>query len=213
MPRSVWRALGSWVIQNAVEAGFLAKKPRRRLRGEEDHGQTGTAMRPPTDHPGGHEPVELVKWSTMQHLPEVVGDVEGGTKVDVVRLPVVGGDDLRTYSDSGQEEDVCSLPPDWSAGTQTSTRSSPGSAQCCVSQEANDGTEDTRNLLLFAPVQILTNGGPTDSTNFLMFDIYRNAFVFADLPLAAAETVLLLFVVFVIVGVQFKMLNQPSPGS
>ena len=69
------------------------------------------------------------------------------------------------------------------------------------------------NLLLFAPVQILTNGGPTDSTNFLMFDIYRNAFVFADLPLAAAETVLLLFVVFVIVGVQFKMLNQPSPGS
>ena len=69
------------------------------------------------------------------------------------------------------------------------------------------------NLLLFAPVQILTNGGPTDSTNFLMFDIYRNAFVFADLPLAAAETVLLLFVVFVIVGVQFKMLNQQSPGS
>ena len=46
-----------------------------------------------------------------------------------------------------------------------------------------------------------------------MFDIYRNAFVFADLPLAAAETVLLLFVVFVIVGVQFKMLNQQSPGS
>jgi multiple sugar transport system permease protein len=69
------------------------------------------------------------------------------------------------------------------------------------------------NLLLFAPVQILTNGGPTDSTNFVMFDIYRNAFVFADLPLAAAETVLLLIVVMVIVGVQFKMLNQRNPGN
>ncbi|WP_421853379.1 carbohydrate ABC transporter permease [Oricola sp.] len=64
------------------------------------------------------------------------------------------------------------------------------------------------NLLLFAPVQILTRGGPVDSTNLVMFDIYRNAFVFADLPLAAAETVLLLLVVIAIVGLQFLMLNQ-----
>lgn len=69
------------------------------------------------------------------------------------------------------------------------------------------------NLLLFAPVQILTNGGPLDSTNLVMFDIYRNAFVFADLPLAAAETVLLLIVVMVIVGIQFFMLNQRNPGN
>lgn len=68
------------------------------------------------------------------------------------------------------------------------------------------------NLLLFAPVQILTRGGPVDSTNLVMFDIYRNAFVFADLPLAAAETVLLLFVVMAIVGLQFFMLNQRVSG-
>ena len=67
------------------------------------------------------------------------------------------------------------------------------------------------NLLLFAPVQILTRGGPVDSTNLVMFDIYRNAFVFADLPLAAAETVLLLVVVIAIVGLQFFMLNQRDP--
>lgn len=66
------------------------------------------------------------------------------------------------------------------------------------------------NLLLFAPVQILTRGGPVDSTNLVMFDIYRNAFVFADLPLAAAQTVLLLLVVMAIVGLQFLMLNQRS---
>lgn len=64
------------------------------------------------------------------------------------------------------------------------------------------------NLLLFAPIQILTRGGPNDSTSLVMFDIYRNAFVFADLPLAAAETVLLLIVVMAIVGMQFLMLNQ-----
>ncbi len=69
------------------------------------------------------------------------------------------------------------------------------------------------NLLLFAPVQILTRGGPVDSTNLVMFDIYRNAFVFADLPLAAAETVLLLIVVMAIVGLQFLMLNQRNPGA
>jgi ABC-type sugar transport system permease subunit len=67
------------------------------------------------------------------------------------------------------------------------------------------------NLLLFAPVQILTRGGPVDSTSLVMFDIYRNAFVFADLPLAAAETVLLLIIVMAIVGLQFIMLNQRIP--
>lgn len=69
------------------------------------------------------------------------------------------------------------------------------------------------NLLLFAPVQILTRGGPVDSTNLVMFDIYRNAFVFADLPLAAAETMLLLIVVMAIVGLQFLMLNQRGSGN
>jgi ABC-type sugar transport system permease subunit len=67
------------------------------------------------------------------------------------------------------------------------------------------------NLLLFAPVHILTRGGPVDSTSLVMFDIYRNAFVFADLPLAAAETVLLLIIVMAIVGLQFIMLNQRIP--
>ena len=66
------------------------------------------------------------------------------------------------------------------------------------------------NLLLFAPVQILTRGGPEGSTNVVMFDVYRNAFVFGDLPLAAAETVLLILVVLLIVAVQFRLLNAPS---
>lgn len=66
------------------------------------------------------------------------------------------------------------------------------------------------NLLLFAPIQILTRGGPEESTNVVMFDVYRNAFVFGDLPLAAAETVLLIVVVLMIVAVQFRLLSAPG---
>lgn len=66
------------------------------------------------------------------------------------------------------------------------------------------------NLLLFAPIQILTRGGPEGSTDVVMFDVYRNAFVFGDLPLAAAETVLLIVVVLMIVAVQFRLLSAPG---
>ena len=68
------------------------------------------------------------------------------------------------------------------------------------------------NLLLFAPIQILTRGGPEGSTNVAMFDAYRTAFVFDDLALAAAQTVLLIAVVVLIVAVQFRLLNAPSVG-
>jgi len=68
------------------------------------------------------------------------------------------------------------------------------------------------NLLLFAPIQILTRGGPEGSTNVAMFDAYRTAFVFDDLALAAAQTVLLIAVVLLIVAVQFRLLNAPSVG-
>jgi multiple sugar transport system permease protein len=68
------------------------------------------------------------------------------------------------------------------------------------------------NFLLFAPVQILTRGGPEGSTNLAMFDIYRNAYIFNDLALAAAETVLLVAVVLVIVTIQFVLLSRPTGG-
>ncbi|MEO7397221.1 MAG: sugar ABC transporter permease, partial [Ilumatobacteraceae bacterium] len=68
------------------------------------------------------------------------------------------------------------------------------------------------NLLLFAPVQILTRGGPEGSTNLVMFDVFRNAFVFGDLPLAAAETVLLIAAVLIVVCVQFRLLDRSDSG-
>jgi multiple sugar transport system permease protein len=62
------------------------------------------------------------------------------------------------------------------------------------------------NFLVFAPVQILTQGGPEGSTNLVMFEIYNRAYQYNDLGSAAAETVMLVIVVLLIVAVQFRFL-------
>lgn len=64
------------------------------------------------------------------------------------------------------------------------------------------------NFLLFAPVQILTSGGPSNSTNLFMFEIYQNAFTFADYGLAYAEMVILIIVMLLIVSIQFYLLQR-----
>jgi len=63
------------------------------------------------------------------------------------------------------------------------------------------------NFLLFAPVQVLTRGGPGDSTNLIMFEIYRQAYTFGDLGLASAEVVVVVLVLIAIVSVQFRLLR------
>jgi multiple sugar transport system permease protein len=64
------------------------------------------------------------------------------------------------------------------------------------------------NFLVFAPVQILTQGGPQGATHLVMFDIYDQAYRVGDLRLANAETVLLVMVVLAIVTVQFRLLGR-----
>jgi multiple sugar transport system permease protein len=64
------------------------------------------------------------------------------------------------------------------------------------------------NFLVFAPVQILTNGGPDGSTNFIIFAIFTRAFTYADAQGAAAATVVLVAVVLAVVAVQFRMLQK-----
>ena len=63
------------------------------------------------------------------------------------------------------------------------------------------------NFLVFAPVEILTNGGPQGSTNLIMEDIYTRAFVYGDAQGAAAETVVLVSAVLVVVLVQFRLMR------
>jgi multiple sugar transport system permease protein len=66
------------------------------------------------------------------------------------------------------------------------------------------------NFLIFAPVQILTKGGPNGSTNLLMYDIFTRAYTFADINKAQAEVVILVLITIVIVAVQFRMLRTEN---
>jgi ABC-type sugar transport system permease subunit len=63
------------------------------------------------------------------------------------------------------------------------------------------------NLLVFAPVQILTKGGPEGSTNLLMYDIFTRAYTLGDLNTAQAEVVILVLITLVIVALQFRLLR------
>lgn len=71
-------------------------------------------------------------------------------------------------------------------------------------------SDTAANFRLFAPVQILTEGGPRQSTNLLMYDIYRQAYSYANPEGAYAEVMILLAVMIVIVAVQFRLLRSES---
>ncbi len=66
------------------------------------------------------------------------------------------------------------------------------------------------NFLQFVPAAILTQGGPQDSTRFVMFEIYSQAYVQGDTALASAEIVVVLLVLLTIVGVQFRLLRAKA---
>lgn len=64
------------------------------------------------------------------------------------------------------------------------------------------------NFLVFAPVQILTRGGPQGSTNLFIHEIYQLGFAFADMRAASAGVVLLLLCMLLCVAVQFRLLRS-----
>ncbi|MFC7405786.1 carbohydrate ABC transporter permease [Georgenia alba] len=66
------------------------------------------------------------------------------------------------------------------------------------------------SFLLFAPVQLLTQGGPNGSTNLIMFDIYNRAYLLGDLGVGQAEVVVLMAILSVIVAVQFRLMREES---
>lgn len=64
------------------------------------------------------------------------------------------------------------------------------------------------NMLLFAPMKLITEGGPQNSTNVLMYEIYKSAFRNGNASRAGAITTILLLIVLVVVILQFRMLNE-----
>jgi multiple sugar transport system permease protein len=65
----------------------------------------------------------------------------------------------------------------------------------------------TINFLLFAPIFMLTQGGPADSTNVLMYEAYKSGFIFGDMGRAMAIIVVVVAILLVIVGLQFRLLS------
>jgi multiple sugar transport system permease protein len=64
------------------------------------------------------------------------------------------------------------------------------------------------NFLLFVPVFILTQGGPNDSTNLLMYDAYKRGLLFGDLGTSSAIVVVLLTVALSFVGIEFVLTRR-----
>ena len=56
----------------------------------------------------------------------------------------------------------------------------------------------------FPLVDLLTSGGPSGATNFLIFKLYRDAFEFSSLGLASAESVILFVLVAVLMYIQIR---------
>jgi multiple sugar transport system permease protein len=71
-------------------------------------------------------------------------------------------------------------------------------------------SDTTSNLLLFAPMFMITNGGPQMSTNVLMFETYKSAFIYADQARASTLMTIMLLIVAVIIGFQFWFLHYGS---
>lgn len=63
------------------------------------------------------------------------------------------------------------------------------------------------NFLVFAPVAILTNGGPEGSTSLLMFDIFTRAYSFGDVGKASAAVFILVLIMLAAVSAQFALLR------
>jgi multiple sugar transport system permease protein len=67
------------------------------------------------------------------------------------------------------------------------------------------------NLLVFAPVHILTGGGPEGRTDLIMNDVFERAYTQADLGAAAAATLVVVALALAIVLIQFRLL--PKEGT
>lgn len=66
----------------------------------------------------------------------------------------------------------------------------------------------TANFLLFAPIQIATEGGPQGSTNVLMYEAYKSAFKYSNRPRSSCIVTILLIIVVVICFLQNKFMKE-----
>jgi len=64
------------------------------------------------------------------------------------------------------------------------------------------------NFLLFAPVYLITQGGPNGATALLMFEAYQAAFTYLDRGRALAISSVILFVIGVLALLELRLLRE-----
>ena len=69
------------------------------------------------------------------------------------------------------------------------------------------------NFLLFAPIYMLTQGGPAGSTDVLMYEAYKQGFIFGDMGRAMAMIVVIVAILLIVVGLQFRLLSAREQGA
>lgn len=64
------------------------------------------------------------------------------------------------------------------------------------------------NLLLFAPMMLITGGGPSGTTNVLMYEAYKQAFKYGNYDKGSAITSILVVLILVVVFLQFRLMDE-----
>lgn len=67
--------------------------------------------------------------------------------------------------------------------------------------------DTSANFLIFVPMYVLTNGGPEMSTNVLMLEAYKNAFIYGDHNMAAAIVIILLILILMVMRLEMRLLR------
>ncbi len=62
----------------------------------------------------------------------------------------------------------------------------------------------------FAFIDLMTDGGPSNATNILIFDLYQEAFSFFNFGMASAKSVVLFLVVGILMYIQFQLTDEYS---
>ncbi len=63
-------------------------------------------------------------------------------------------------------------------------------------------------LQAFTQIQIMTKGGPIDSTNVIVYSIYREFYFNGDYGFAAAQAVILFFIMLILTSIQFGVIER-----
>lgn len=73
-------------------------------------------------------------------------------------------------------------------------------------------TTIVNSFKVFGLINVMTSGGPGNSTTMLVYNIYRTAFRFNKIEFASAQGIVLLVIIFIISVIQFRIENKQTEG-